>query len=156
MFNLNVSIAVSLNDAITRGDRLHAPAAQPPLVYWCDCMLIFPDPDSYCDNYVSTSATNASLSDCNMPCNGNASEFCGAGNRLDLYAAGSTTPSVKTASSTPAPPPGWFSLGCYNDSSAARSLSKPTYIQVPMTVEACTSACAKAGYTFAGEPQQHR
>lgn len=34
---------------------------------------------SYCDNYVSNTAVQAVSTDCNMPCNGNASEFCGAG-----------------------------------------------------------------------------
>lgn len=85
-----------------------------------------------------------------MPCNGNSSEFCGAGNRMNIYASGSTTPSTKPVTSPPAPPGGWFPRGCYNDSSATRTLSKTAYIQVPMTIEACTSACAKDNYTLAG------
>ncbi|KAK3075865.1 hypothetical protein LTR53_000438 [Teratosphaeriaceae sp. CCFEE 6253] len=85
-----------------------------------------------------------------MPCNGNASEFCGAGNRLDLYASGGTTPSTKPAAKALAPPGGWLSQGCYNDSGASRTLSNTQYLQVPMTVEACTSACVADGYTYAG------
>ncbi|KAK3679133.1 hypothetical protein LTR78_000693 [Recurvomyces mirabilis] len=106
--------------------------------------------ECYCDNYVSSSATNASITDCNMPCNGNGSEFCGAANRLDLYTAGNTNATPKPVTVTPPPPGGWFSIGCYSDSSSARSLSVPTYIQVPMTIEACTNACSTAGYTIAG------
>ena len=89
-----------------------------------------------------------------MPCNGNSSEFCGAGNRMNLYAAGNTQPSKKPVSAVPAPPNGWFPFGgnnnCFNDTQGARSLSNNQYLQVPMTVEACTSACFKAGYTLAG------
>ena len=106
--------------------------------------------ECYCDNYVAKSATNVTLNECNMPCNGNSSEFCGAGNRMNIYASGSTTPSVKPSVVAPAPPGGWFDRGCYNDSSAARTLNVTQYLQVPMTIEACTSACIQNNYTLAG------
>ena len=106
--------------------------------------------ECWCDSYVSSSATNTSLTDCNMVCNGNSSEFCGAGNRLDMYASSTTAPSVKVKSSTPAPLTGWFSLGCYNDSVGTRTLSNTEYLNVAMTIEACTAACSKAGYNYAG------
>lgn len=106
--------------------------------------------ECYCDDFLARSARNVTDKECNTPCNGNSSEFCGAGNRMNLYAFGSTTPSVKPTSFTPPPPGGWFARGCYNDSSAARTLSHTAYLQVPMTVEACTSACAKENYTLAG------
>lgn len=87
-----------------------------------------------------------------MPCNGNASEFCGAGNRLDLYAFGDTIPSTKPASLAPPPPGGYKALGCYNDSAGTRTLSNTQYLNTPngMTIEVCTAACATAGYIFAG------
>lgn len=106
--------------------------------------------ECYCDNYVAKSASNTTLTQCNMPCNGNSSEFCGAGNRMNIYGKGSTTPTVKPVSSVPPPPGGWSPLGCYNDSQAARTLSKTQYLQVPMTIEACTAACFKGGYSYAG------
>jgi hypothetical protein len=83
--------------------------------------------ECWCDNYVSSSGSKAAITDCNMACNGNASEFCGAGNRLDLYASGSTTPTTKSTNNAPtnapAPPNGWQPMGCYNDSVNARTLS---------------------------------
>ncbi|EMC92658.1 hypothetical protein BAUCODRAFT_114446 [Baudoinia panamericana UAMH 10762] len=105
--------------------------------------------ECYCDDFLSSSASNTSLTDCNMLCAANSSEFCGAGNRLNLYAAGSAIPAVKPVSKTPPPPAGWASLGCFNDSVGARTLSNAQYLD-SMTIEECTSACAKAGYTFAG------
>jgi hypothetical protein len=36
----------------------------------------------YCDNEIENGATNATLSDCNMACAGNANETCGAGKAL--------------------------------------------------------------------------
>lgn len=104
----------------------------------------------FCDNYLAASATNVTLKDCNMPCNGNSSEFCGAGNHMNIYSSGSTTASVKAQTLALPPPGGWFDLGCYNDSNADRTLSVTQYIQVPMTIEACTSSCAQDKYTFAG------
>lgn len=81
---------------------------------------------------------------------GNTTEYCGGSNRLNLYASGTTQPSVRPTSNAPPPPGGWFALGCYNDTVGTRSLSNTQYLQVPMTIEACTSACFTAGYSLAG------
>lgn len=65
------------------------------------------DPTSDCGNTLATGATSVSLLDCNMPCSGNASEYCGADNLLNLYwsdAKSDTTPSSIGQ---------WDSLGCY-------------------------------------------
>ena len=68
------------------------------------------DPFSDCGNNIASAASNVSMSDCNMLCTGDSSEFCGAGNRLNVYWSGAQ------------PPPGpivvpsvgnWSSLGCY-------------------------------------------
>jgi hypothetical protein len=57
---------------------------------------------------------------------------------------------MKPDSLTPPPPGGWFDIGCYNDSSTSRTLNVTQYIQVPMTIEACTSTCVQSNYTLAG------
>jgi hypothetical protein len=65
-----------------------------------------------CDNLIGKGAPNlnASLSDCNMPCSGNAAETCGAGNRLNVFWSGATPPvPPHTVSSVGL----WVSLGCY-------------------------------------------
>ena len=43
-----------------------------------------------CGNTLKNNAVIApgGLSDCNMLCKGNSSEYCGAGNRLDVYKQG--------------------------------------------------------------------
>ncbi|UJO20415.1 WSC domain-containing protein [Fulvia fulva] len=56
--------------------------------------------ECHCDNYLAASASQAVLADCNMPCNGNSSEFCGAGNRLNMYASGGTKPGFKPGASS--------------------------------------------------------
>jgi hypothetical protein len=41
--------------------------------------------ECYCANSLASSSQRADLEDCSMSCAGNASEFCGAGNRLNVY-----------------------------------------------------------------------
>lgn len=63
-----------------------------------------------CGNSFAAGATNASATDCNMPCSGDSSEYCGAGDRLNVYWSGAESSSgpitVQSVGS-------WTSLGCY-------------------------------------------
>ena len=38
-----------------------------------------------CDSALRNGAVSEPLTDCNMPCNGNGSEFCGGPDRLNVY-----------------------------------------------------------------------
>jgi len=115
--------------------------------------------DCYCGNELSQLAQNATETDCNVPCPGDATQMCGATNppRLSLY---------WNASATPPPPPNisqvsytepWNYLGCYNDTDEG----KPTALSVSVTtdmpggsdnttVENCTGECFLKGYLIAG------
>ena len=116
-----------------------------------------------CGNAISNGgvpATNG-LSECNMLCNGNSSEYCGAGNRLDLYkltaapsqtSSGGGSPSSTSSSTSSATglPSGWKYDGCYVDNLNGRILSVQQPDNAALTAESCVSACAGAGYTVAG------
>jgi len=97
-----------------------------------------------------------------MACNGNTTEICGGSYRLSVWdynnaiatlsststKASSTTSSASSSSTST----GWASLGCYNDSVGARTLSTEIY-SIPgasMTVELCQAACQAASFTLAG------
>lgn len=110
---------------------------------------------------------------CNMLCKANATEYCGGGNRLNMYkhnaavVSTTVTPSATsfsnatavattTASPTPTGPitvtqlSGYNYLGCYNETTAGRALSDKQN-PIPGTnvsVENCAAACA--GYTYFG------
>jgi len=42
----------------------------------------------FCDNHIQNGGTLAAPTDCDMPCSGNSSEFCGAGNRITIWSIG--------------------------------------------------------------------
>jgi hypothetical protein len=63
-----------------------------------------------CGNYIANGGASTTITDCNMPCKGNPSESCGAGNRLNVYDNGGTPPPLPSV----VPSVGqWESLGCY-------------------------------------------
>jgi hypothetical protein len=86
-----------------------------------------------------------------MPCAGNASEACGNGNRLNVFQLAVTSVPV-----APVTNPGvgrWTSLGCYNDSAAARTLDTVGYIPggpANMSVALCTAACQIGNFKYSG------
>jgi hypothetical protein len=81
-------------------------------------------------------------SDCNFQCAGDASETCGAGNRLDVYKKTTTTTNDFSTYGT---------RGCYTDEDVtARALDGKTIIAENMTVELCTSICGAEKFAFFG------
>ncbi|KAF8534900.1 putative glyoxal oxidase precursor [Trichophaea hybrida] len=111
--------------------------------------------ECYCGNVFSAGGAPTS-SGCDMPCNGNSSEFCGGADRLNVYNANgaasssSSSSATPTSSSTGSAPTGWTNLGCYTDSVGARTLGTPMFVGSPMTVELCTAACHSSGFILAG------
>jgi hypothetical protein len=110
----------------------------------------------YCDDTYTNGVPYSSLSNCDMSCSGNSSEYCGGPGALNLYSYEGATPvAVTVVVSTPTPvtsiplPSAWATLGCYTDSVAARGLSYDLVI-AQLTVEKCITGCTNAGYTIAG------
>jgi hypothetical protein len=127
--------------------------------------------ECYCGNSLVAGAS-APLGDCAMPCNDNGTEYCGAGNRLSLYAfsnaimsspssiSTSTTPSanlsmsitLSTMSPTASGPMVLKTAGaytyvdCHTDSVVARALTGAGAQGSMMTIEYCASICA--GFTY--------
>lgn len=100
-----------------------------------------------------------------MTCNGNATEYCGGGGRLNLYqygtgAAASTTssggasPTVTVVNPSPTGPAvvpyvGPYSfLGCYTEATNQRALSDKATASDTMSLETCQAFCAQ--YTYFG------
>ncbi|TDL23452.1 hypothetical protein BD410DRAFT_838937 [Rickenella mellea] len=132
--------------------------------------------ECYCDNQIENGGAPAT-DNCNMPCAGDATTICGGPNRLNLYKLNGTIPtptptptptqsqsqsqtqsqsatatqSGTSTGPTTVPSAGlWQSLGCYNDTQAARTLTVGQGVNGQVTVESCTTACANNGYPLAG------
>ncbi|KAJ7726258.1 WSC domain-containing protein, partial [Mycena maculata] len=90
--------------------------------------------------------TNVTSADeCNMPCSGNASQTCGAGNRLAAYV---NEPLMQPASIPPSVGKGgrWT----YNrlDSVSSRTLNASASVVGGMTEEKSTAACQAKGFSY--------
>lgn len=106
--------------------------------------------ECYCDWVLQNTAVQVDDSECNMPCGGNSSQPCGAGNRLTLLTLGS---SPSSAPATLQWGTSQFAYqGCYHDSQTARLLPVPLAVPDPRfyTLEVCAETCKAAGYAYAG------
>lgn len=104
----------------------------------------------------------APASDCSFACAGNATQKCGAGNRLSVYAIAGTAPPKSTSSSVAATttskaatatgfPTGWAAQGCWVDNAnGGRILTHQQTDNAQQTLQTCVNTCAAAGYTIAG------
>jgi hypothetical protein len=86
----------------------------------------------------------AASTDCDLTCSGNATEICGAGNRLSVYQ------NLTSAPPAPAPPAGWSYLDCIIDTGTPRTLPYGAALPSSATINECTTACLAAGYNVAG------
>ncbi|KIM24125.1 hypothetical protein M408DRAFT_76289, partial [Serendipita vermifera MAFF 305830] len=100
-----------------------------------------------CANDIITSAgVGVPATDgCNMPCEGNAAQTCGSGDRLNLYLYTPTSAPVQIPSAGD-----WTHKGCYTDQVNNRALAVRQYVDGGMTVEKCTAKCLSLGYSLSG------
>ncbi|KAI1404557.1 heme peroxidase [Hypoxylon fuscum] len=104
--------------------------------------------ECYCANSLHPSSENAPLTDCKLVCGGDDTEYCGDGNRLELY---STTASQPAPTATLAPKPtvsSYVRVGCYTELPAGRALTGAAYPSDALTLEMCASNCT--GFTYWG------
>ncbi|KAJ0381600.1 hypothetical protein COL26b_000278 [Colletotrichum chrysophilum] len=109
--------------------------------------------ECYCGNSLDSTSTSALLVDCNMPCSGDSTQYCGAGNRIELYSTTATRTSSSTASATATlahiSAVGQYSLvGCQTEATNGRALQATSTAADDMTLEKCATYCS--GYTYFG------
>lgn len=69
--------------------------------------------ECYCGDYVVDGGTQAPDSDCNMPCMGDSSETCGAGNRVTIFSPGPVIAYPVPVPQTSGLDGSWAYQGCY-------------------------------------------
>jgi WSC domain len=105
--------------------------------------------ECYCGNAFSAGTTSASESDCNMPCPGNSTEACGAGNRLSIY-SNLANVTIQSPPTLPLTVGAYSRMGCWSDNQGnGRTLSAliPS-LGKNNSLEACAKACS--GYNYFG------
>ncbi len=113
--------------------------------------------ECYCGDSFNTGSVGAPATDCSMTCMGAPFEYCGAGNRLSVYARNGTPPPSSTAAATttagPAPtglPAGWTYQGCWLDGKNGRILPYQVPDIATNSPAKCANACLAAGYSISG------
>jgi hypothetical protein len=92
--------------------------------------------ECFCSDSYSGPVTTASASDCHMPCTGDSTETCGAGNRAQIY----TNPSAPAAAT--ALPSGWrLSVPCAVDGSNRIFAGYDPQTVSNLTPAKCIEAC---------------
>lgn len=87
-----------------------------------------------------------------MACGGDATEKCGAGNRLSVYSnstdpiVANPVPSTQTGNLTGS----WQYLGCYKDNQGARALPYQIILSNNNTANNCIKQCSDYGYEIGG------
>ncbi|KAF2478258.1 WSC-domain-containing protein [Lindgomyces ingoldianus] len=80
--------------------------------------------ECYCGAKLNPAATITNSSQCNMPCKGSNSEFCGAGNRMQIYQVNGVSP-ISSSSSTSSTLPN-ISISSTTSNMPNSSLSTPS------------------------------
>jgi len=116
--------------------------------------------ECYCGNSFNAGSVPAPAADCSMTCMGAPSQYCGAGNRLSVYARDGTPPpssvtptAPATTSAAPVPtglPAGWTYQGCWIDGKQGRILPYQIPDSQANSPSTCASGCLAAGYSISG------
>ncbi|KAG7127574.1 WSC domain-containing protein like [Verticillium longisporum] len=106
--------------------------------------------ECYCGDALHSGSAAAPLADCGMPCSGDGTQYCGGGNRIELYRTTATKTSTSTtaaAGPTRVPSVGGFvRVGCQTDNTGARALSGATTAGDDMTLDKCAAFCSAFTY----------
>ncbi|KAG4437963.1 hypothetical protein IFR05_006544 [Cadophora sp. M221] len=117
----------------------------------------------WCGNSFANGGTVApttpdGLSGCNMLCAGNLSEYCGGGNRLNVYNFNNAIATITASAPTPTgtgpsikPVVGTYSYyGCQTEGTVARALAGSATASDGMTLEVCQTFCANGNFALFG------
>jgi hypothetical protein len=99
--------------------------------------------ECYCGDSFTNPTDTVPETDCSLACSGDATEICGAGNRMNLFKSitqhtGPSNPSIA----------GYTYASCHTDNVGDRVLDAKYLFDNSMTVETCATFCA--GYTYFG------
>lgn len=101
--------------------------------------------ECYCGLTIGSGSSKLDDAECGFTCSGNATEVCGAGNRLSVFYA----QTLDTTRTNPGPE-GTQRLGCVVDDVYKRVLAVLKASEEEMTVAKCMESCKADGFSIAG------
>lgn len=104
----------------------------------------------FCDNFIRNGATSTADSDCSMPCAGDTSEYCGAGNRMSVYSNSTLQVYYPPVSQKTGLPGSWTYQGCLYDDAILRTFPYQIEFAENNTAANCLNLCAEYGYGAGG------
>ncbi|KAK4246156.1 WSC domain-containing protein [Corynascus novoguineensis] len=107
--------------------------------------------ECYCGNALAQGSFPAFTTDCGMPCPGDAATVCGGPNRLSLYGASETAPTVTPEPHDPVTETQY--AGCWTElpSGEGRALAGAAgFSATAMTVDDCGDYCLNSGFLWFG------
>ncbi|KAM5343324.1 hypothetical protein ACJ41O_014290 [Fusarium nematophilum] len=103
--------------------------------------------ECYCGNDVG-GPNIPDITQCSMKCKGDATSYCGAGNRLSVW---ELKPSPKSNDPITAMDGNALYMGCYTDGGAGgRTLPAATFVGPSVSLEVCYAFCKKRNYPLFG------
>ena len=99
--------------------------------------------ECWCGERLGPLSRQVDDAECSFPCSGDATQRCGAGDRLDVYENGKWKPRAPDTSLPGAP-----YLGCFLDPGNPRALPDKVVSRSDMTARVCQSICT--GYRYFG------
>lgn len=113
--------------------------------------------ECYCGNSLDSTSASAPLADCNMVCGGDATEYCGAGNRLELYLTTASQLPSSTSTSTASTSISTSSTASTSTSISTSSTKSTTTTSTSTTTSSSVAPTGTLGvkptvgkYTFVG------
>ena len=118
--------------------------------------------ECYCGNNINAGSAlvagnTPDVTQCDMTCSGDSTEYCGGPNRLNMYqkaisssaasASSGASTAVKTTSTATAGPTAvqnvgnYVFQGCYSEATNSRALTGAAYVNSTMTIEMCAADC---------------
>ena len=107
----------------------------------------------FCDTEIINGGVQAPETDCNMPCGGNGSEMCGAGNRDSVYSnvTGNLTVLQPAYAQTKGLPGSYTYIGCLVDNfNGQRVFPYELDFKTNATADLCLSSCQAFGFPSGG------
>ncbi|KAH7049316.1 hypothetical protein B0J12DRAFT_101347 [Macrophomina phaseolina] len=105
---------------------------------------------SFCDDFLRNGAEEAAAGDCSMSCPGDASQTCGAGNRLSIWSNADLKVYEPPAAQNTSLPGKWEYVGCLLDSPLARVFQYEIVLENNNTAENCLTQCSNYGFDRGG------